>query len=125
MICSGVMRISSPRSAPLARRPPSAPGIRRETARPPRPRARARRRGTGGRAGWRSRSACPGAGSWPRGTLKWEVEAERRLGSDGLIDIYQPISREEYRIIDTHTLEERAQYDVDKVLDHIRKLETP
>jgi hypothetical protein len=52
----------------------------------------------------------------------WEVAAERVLGSDGLVDIFVPISREEFRCVNTHVLEERAQYTVEAVLEEIAHL---
>ena len=55
----------------------------------------------------------------------WGLEAERVLGSDGVIDIFQPISRGEYRIVDGQVLEERAAYSVESVLAEIDSLPDP
>jgi hypothetical protein len=52
---------------------------------------------------------------------RWEIEAEHVLGSDALIDVYQPISREEYRIIDHAVLDRRAAYTVDSMLAELRE----
>ncbi len=55
----------------------------------------------------------------------WGLEAERVLGSDGVIDIFEPISRGEYRIVDGQVLEERAAYSVESVLAEIVSLPDP
>ena len=52
----------------------------------------------------------------------WEVAAERLLGSDGLVDIFVPVSRDEFRCVNTHVLEERAQYTVESLLEEIDHL---
>jgi len=54
----------------------------------------------------------------------WEVAAERALGSDGVVDIFVPVSQDEFRCVNTHVLEERAQYTVQSVLDEIAQLPT-
>lgn len=51
--------------------------------------------------------------------LQWSVRAERALGSDGLVDIFVPVERGEYRCVNPHVLEERAQYTVESVLEEI------
>lgn len=51
---------------------------------------------------------------------RWEIAAEHALGSDGLIDIYQPISREEYRIVDHAVLDRRAAYTMESLLAELR-----
>ena len=55
----------------------------------------------------------------------WGLEAERKLGSDGIITIVQPVDRSDYRIIDTHTLEARAAYNVETTLADIATYPTP
>ena len=52
----------------------------------------------------------------------WGLEAERVLGSDGVISIHEPISRGEYRIVDSQVLEERAAYTVESLLAEIESL---
>ena len=51
--------------------------------------------------------------------LHWAVRAEQVLGSDGLVDIFVPVSRDEYRCVNHHVLEERTQYTVESVLEEI------
>jgi hypothetical protein len=58
-------------------------------------------------------------------TFHWGLEAERALGSDGIITIVQPVQRGDYRIMDEHTLEERAAYDLDSVLADIAAHPSP
>jgi len=55
----------------------------------------------------------------------WGLEAERVLGSDGVITIHEPVSRGEYRIVDHHVLDERARYTVEGVLAEIEALPAP
>jgi len=57
--------------------------------------------------------------------VHWAVEAERVLGSDGMVATVTPVSRDDFRIIDAHTLENRASYTMDKVLEEIEALPTP
>ena len=52
----------------------------------------------------------------------WGVEAERRLGSDGVIGIFEPISRGEYRIVDGQAMEERDHMPLEDVLADIESL---
>ncbi|MFC1959809.1 uroporphyrinogen decarboxylase family protein [Chloroflexota bacterium] len=52
----------------------------------------------------------------------WGLEAERVLGSDGVIVVFEPIVRGEYRIVDEEVLEERAAYSLDDVVTWIEKL---
>lgn len=52
-------------------------------------------------------------------SYRWEIEAERVLGSDGLIAVYQPTSREEFRIMDHSVLERRAAHNLDTLLADI------
>ena len=55
----------------------------------------------------------------------WGLEAERVLGSDGVITIHEPVSRGEYRIVDHHVLEKRASYTIEGVLAEIEALPDP
>ena len=55
----------------------------------------------------------------------WGLEAERVLGSDGVITIHEPVSRGEYRIVDGRVLEARARYTVDSVLAEIGTMPDP
>lgn len=52
----------------------------------------------------------------------WGIAAERVLGSDGTIDVIVPASRGEFRIIDQSTLDRRAAYTVERVLETIAAL---
>lgn len=52
----------------------------------------------------------------------WEIAAEKILGSDGLIDVFQPASRGEYRVVDGHTMEARAQYTLESMLEDIHAM---
>ncbi len=54
--------------------------------------------------------------------VHWSIEAEKILGSDGMIDIFVPISRGEYRIVDQQVLDERAAYDIDLALKEIESM---
>lgn len=54
--------------------------------------------------------------------VTWGLAAERVLDSDGAIDVVVPAARGEYRIMDQATLDRRAAYDVDKVLETIDTL---
>jgi hypothetical protein len=55
----------------------------------------------------------------------WGLEAERVLGSDGVIGIFQPIARGGYRCVDGRVLEERAAYTVESVLAEIEAMPEP
>ena len=55
----------------------------------------------------------------------WGLEAERVLGSDGVIGIFTPIARGAYRCIDGQVLEKRAAYTVEGVLDEIAAMPEP
>ena len=55
----------------------------------------------------------------------WGLEAERVLGSDGVITIFQPIARGGYRCIDGQVLERRAAYTVESVLAEIEAMPEP
>ncbi len=55
----------------------------------------------------------------------WGLEAERVLGSDGVITVLVPVSRGEYRCMDEHTLEKRAGFSVESVLATIEAMPEP
>lgn len=55
----------------------------------------------------------------------WGLEAERVLGSDGVITILVPVSRDEYRCIDAGTLRQRAAFTLESVLEYIEALPEP
>ena len=55
----------------------------------------------------------------------WGMEAERALGSDGVIGIFEPVARGAYRCVDGHVLEHRAEYDMERVLSEIAALPEP
>ena len=55
----------------------------------------------------------------------WGLEAERVLGSDGVVTIFQPITRGAYRCVDGRVLEARAAHTVESVLDYIDKMPDP
>ncbi len=52
----------------------------------------------------------------------WGLEVERVLGSDGVITIFEPISRGEYRCVDGQVLERRAAHTMESVLETIKAL---
>jgi hypothetical protein len=55
----------------------------------------------------------------------WGLEAERVLGSDGVVTIFQPIARGGYRCVDGQVLERRAAYTVEAVLAEIEAMPDP
>lgn len=55
----------------------------------------------------------------------WGLEAERVLGSDGVVTIFAPIARGGYRCVDGRVLERRAAYTVDSVMAEIDALPDP
>jgi hypothetical protein len=55
----------------------------------------------------------------------WGMEAERALGSDGVIGIFVPVSRGAYRCVDGRVLADRARYTVDTMLAEIAALPEP
>jgi len=57
--------------------------------------------------------------------LHWGLEAERVLGSDGVVTIHEPVSRGEYRIVDGRVLEKRAAYTVESLLAEIEAMPEP
>jgi hypothetical protein len=52
----------------------------------------------------------------------WGVQAEQILGSDGVIDIFAPVTRGEFRIVDGQIMEERDHMAMDAVLADIEAL---
>jgi hypothetical protein len=55
----------------------------------------------------------------------WGLEAERVLGSDGVVGVFVPVARGAYRCVDHNVLEERAGYTVDGVMAEIESLPEP
>lgn len=55
----------------------------------------------------------------------WGLEAERVLGSDGVVTIHEPISRGEYRIVDGQVIDRRAVHTVESLLAEIEALPDP
>lgn len=55
----------------------------------------------------------------------WGLETERVLKSDGIIEVYIPISREEFRFVDQAHYQKHGAYTVDKVLQEITALPDP
>jgi len=55
----------------------------------------------------------------------WGREAERRLGSDGLIGVFTPAARGGYRNVDQAILDARAGYSVEDILAEIDRLPEP
>ncbi len=55
----------------------------------------------------------------------WTLQAEQILGSDGLIHLFVPVSRGEYRCVDGQVLEQRAAYTIDDVVAEIEAMPTP
>ncbi len=51
--------------------------------------------------------------------VAWSLAAERALGSDGIIDVFVPVSRGEYRCVDQQVLDRRAAYTVESALAEI------
>jgi hypothetical protein len=58
-------------------------------------------------------------------TFHWGLEAERILGSDGVVNVFAPIARGSYRCVDGQVLERRAAYTVDSVMAEIDALPDP
>lgn len=56
--------------------------------------------------------------------FSWGVKAEQILGSDGVIDIFAPVTRGEYRIVDGQIMEERDHMPLESVLEDIESLPT-
>ncbi len=57
--------------------------------------------------------------------FRWGVEAERVLGTDGVVDIFVPLVRGGYRCVDEHVLEERAGYSLEDVVAEVAALPDP
>jgi hypothetical protein len=55
----------------------------------------------------------------------WGLAAERVLGSDGVIGIFQPIARGGYRCVDGQILERRAAYTLEAVVREIEAMPEP
>ncbi len=55
----------------------------------------------------------------------WGLAAERVLGSDGVIGIFQPIARGGYRCVDGQVLDRRAAYTLDAVVREIEAMPEP
>jgi hypothetical protein len=55
----------------------------------------------------------------------WGLEAERVLGPDGVLSIFAPVARGEYRCVDGQVLERRAAYMVESVLSESRACPSP
>jgi hypothetical protein len=55
----------------------------------------------------------------------WGAQAERALGSDGVVTIFVPVSRGAYRCVDGRVLEERAGYTLESTLADIDALPEP
>ena len=54
------------------------------------------------------------------------IQAEKILGSDGVLAVIVPNDREDFRVMDVHTLEERARYSsLEMVLEEIAALPEP
>ena len=52
----------------------------------------------------------------------WGVKAEQKLGSDGVIDIFAPVTRGEFRVVDGQIMEERDSMSLETVLADIDSL---
>ncbi len=57
-------------------------------------------------------------------TYRWGVEAEKALGSDALIGVFEPVSRDEYRCVDDNVVADRSTHSVESVLEEIEALPT-
>ena len=55
----------------------------------------------------------------------WGLQMERLLGSDGLIEIYIPVSQNEFRFIDQRHYQKHTTYDAEKVIEEIEALPDP
>jgi len=58
-------------------------------------------------------------------TFYWGLQAEKVLGSDGLVGIVQPVERGGYRIVDGRVVEERAAKTVEDLLEYSANLPDP
>ena len=57
--------------------------------------------------------------------FRWGLDAERVLGSDGAITVFEPIARGAYRCVDGQVLEARAAHTVESFLAEIDALPDP
>jgi len=55
----------------------------------------------------------------------WGLEAERVLGSDGIIGVFTPITRGTFKCVDGQVIEKRASYSVESVLAEIDAMPEP
>ena len=55
----------------------------------------------------------------------WGLRAEKILGSDGLIGIFEPVERDGYRIVDGRVIEQMAETTVADVLKYIENIPDP
>jgi hypothetical protein len=53
---------------------------------------------------------------------QWGLAAERILGSDGLVGVFEPVERGSYRIVNHETLENRSRYTIDSMLAEVEQL---
>lgn len=58
-------------------------------------------------------------------TFYWGLEAERALGSDGIVGVFEPVARGAYRCVDGSMLEHWAESSVEGVLEYIDNLTEP
>lgn len=57
--------------------------------------------------------------------VQWGIEAERVLGSDGIVGVFVPVARGAYRCVDHSVMERRAEHTEESVLAHIELLNSP
>jgi hypothetical protein len=69
-------------------------------------------------------TGCTEADYWSDPTF-WALHAERVLGSDGVIWLYEPASSHDWRIVDERVLAGRAQHTLDSILADINALPEP
>ena len=55
----------------------------------------------------------------------WGLQAEKLLGSDGLVGVVEPVERGGYRIVDGRVVKERAKKTVEDVLEYSANLPEP
>lgn len=70
-----------------------------------------------------TRTGCTADQYW-EDPFAWAVSAERFLGSDGVVGVFQPLTGG-YRCVDGQTLQKRSAWTVDRVLDEIRLMPEP
>ncbi len=56
---------------------------------------------------------------------QWTIRAEAALGTDGLIHLFVPVSRGEYRCVDGQVLQKRRAYSLEDVVAEIEAMPTP